>query len=90
MAGWIIFIKSLDDIETENEKKDEMLDIKTERIFPQTEEGQLMRWSKFCNLKAEEIHSILGKKVFPFIQTLQAGKDTAYNRFMILTRNNCT
>lgn len=78
----LFFIKSLDDIETENEKKDEMLDIKTERIFPQTEEGQLMRWSKFCNLKAEEIHSFLGKKVFPFIQTLQAGKDTAYNRFM--------
>lgn len=78
----LFFIKSLDDIETENEKKDEMLGIKTERIFPQTEEGQLMRWSKFCNLKAEEIHSILGEKVFPFIQTLQAGKDTAYNRFM--------
>lgn len=78
----LFFIKSLDDIETANEKKDEMLGIQSERIFPQTEEGQLMRWSKFCNLKAEEIHSILGEKVFPFIQTLQAGKDTAYNRFM--------
>ena len=78
----LFFIKSLDDNEIENEKKEELLGIKTERIFPQTEEGQLMRWSKFCNLKAEEIHSIIGEKVFPFIQTLQAGKDTAYNRFM--------
>lgn len=79
----LFFIKSLDDIETANEKKAAMLPgAKWERIFPDTEEGQLMRWSKFCNLKAEEIHSILGEKVFPFIQNLQAGKDTAYNRFM--------
>lgn len=79
----LFFIKSLDDIETANEKKTALLPgAKWERIFPDTEEGQLMRWSKFCNLKAEEIHSILGEKVFPFIQNLQAGKDTAYNRFM--------
>lgn len=78
----LFFIKSLDDNEIANEKKDAMLGTKTERVFPQTEEGQLMRWSKFCNLKAEEIHAILGEKVFPFIQNLQAGKDTAYNRFM--------
>ncbi len=79
----LFFIKSLDDIETANEKKAALLPgAKWERIFPDTEEGQLMRWSKFCNLKAEEIHSILGEKVFPFIQNLQAGKDTAYNRFM--------
>ena len=79
----LFFIKSLDDIETANEKKAALLPgAKWERIFPDSEEGQLMRWSKFCNLKAEEIHSILGEKVFPFIQNLQAGKDTAYNRFM--------
>ena len=78
----LFFIKSLDDNEIANEKKDVLLGTHTERIFPQTEEGQLLRWSKFCNLKAEEIHTILGEKVFPFIQTLQAGKDTAYNRFM--------
>ena len=79
----LFFIKSLDDIETANEKKAALLPgAKWERIFPETEEGQLMRWSKFCNLRAEEIHSILGEKVFPFIQNLQSGKDTAYNRFM--------
>lgn len=60
---YLFFIKSLDDVEISNEKKDAMLGIKTERIFPQTEEGQSMRWSKFCNLKAEEIFNILGTKV---------------------------
>ena len=70
----LFFIKSLDDIETANEKKAALLPgAKWERIFPDTEEGQLMRWSKFCNLKAEEIHSILGEKVFPFIQNQEDG-----------------
>ena len=42
---YLFFIKSLDDLETSNEKKDEMLQITSKRIFPQTEEGQAMRWS---------------------------------------------
>ena len=78
----LFFIKSLDDNEIANEKKDAMLGISSARTFPQDEDGQLMRWSKFSILKAEEMHNILEKKVFPFIQNLQAGKDTAYNRFM--------
>ena len=78
----LFFIKSLDDNEIANEKKDAMLGISSARTFPQDEDGQLMRWSKFSILKAEEMHTILEKKVFPFIQNLQAGKDTAYNRFM--------
>lgn len=79
----LFFIKSLDDNEIANEKKATLLPgAKMEHIFPQDEEGQLLRWSKFSLLKAEEMHTILGEKVFPFIQNLQAGKDTAYNRFM--------
>lgn len=79
----LFFIKSLDDNEIANEKKAALLPgAKMERIFPDTEEGQLLRWSKFSQLKAEEMHEILRDKVFPFIQNLQAGKDTAYNRFM--------
>ena len=79
----LFFIKSLDDNEIANEKKAALLPgAKMERVFPADEEGQLLRWSKFSQLKAEEMHEILRDKVFPFIQTLQAGKDTAYNRFM--------
>ena len=79
----LFFIKSLDDNEIANEKKAALLPgAKMERIFPADEDGQLLRWSKFSQLKAEEMHEILRDKVFPFIQDLQAGKDTAYNRFM--------
>lgn len=45
---YLFFIRSLDDIETANEKKDAMLGGEpTERIFPQDEIGQTLRWSKF-------------------------------------------
>lgn len=66
---YLFFIRSLDDIETANEKKDAMFGGEpTERIFPQDEIGQTLRWSKFCDLKAEEIFDRLRDRVFPFIK----------------------
>lgn len=79
---YLFFIKSLDDVETVNEKRDAMLGVFSERIFPQDEEGQKLRWSKFCNLKAEEIFDTLNTRVFPFIKKLKTGKKSAYARYM--------
>lgn len=80
---YLFFIRSLDDIETANERKDAMLGgERSDRIFPQDEEGQALRWSRFCDLKAEEIHSRLQNKVFPFIKKLQTGKKSAYAKYM--------
>lgn len=88
---YLFFIKSLDDVETENEKNDELLGIKDgKRIFPQDAEGQAMRWHIFRDKKAEEIHDILLKKVFPFIKTLKGdpnsknkdARKSAYARYM--------
>ena len=80
---YLFFIRSLDDIEIANEKKDELLGGEpSDRIFPQDEEGQALRWSKFCDLKAEEIHSRLSGKVFPFIKKLQTGRKSAYAKYM--------
>lgn len=88
---YLFFIKSLDDVETENEKNDALLGITDgKRIFPQTPDGQEMRWHIFRDKKAEEIHEILGTKVFPFIKTLKGEPDSkkkdsrksAYARYM--------
>jgi type I restriction enzyme M protein len=80
---YLFFIRSLDDIETANEKKDALVGgAPSDRIFPQDEEGQALRWSKFCDLKAEEIYTRLQNKVFPFIKKLQTGKKSAYARYM--------
>jgi type I restriction enzyme M protein len=80
---YLFFIRSLDDMETANERKDAIIGGEpTERIFPQNEEGQALRWSKFCDLKAEEIFTRLQTKVFPFIQKLKTGKKSAYAKYM--------
>jgi type I restriction enzyme M protein len=65
---YLFFIRSLDDVETANEKKDAVLGITGDRIFQQDEYGQRLRWSKFCDLKAEEIFMRLRDEVFPFIK----------------------
>ena len=78
---YLFFIRSLDDVETMNEKNDELLGIKGDRIFPEDEKGQRLRWHNFQNLKAEEIHRIIQDEVFPFIKKLN-GKKTAYARYM--------
>ena len=83
---YLFFIKSLDDMETDNEKAAEFFGTNFTRIFPETHEGQEMRWSVFRNKKAEDIHEILRDKVFPFIQQLKGnGSDAnacSYARYM--------
>ena len=68
----LFFIKSLDDKEDENTAKNSMLGTSIPPIFPKTPEGQLMRWRNFSILEAEEMHTILAEKVFPFIQNMQS------------------
>ena len=88
---YLFFIKSLDDVEMENEKNDELLGIVDgKRIFPQTPEGQEIRWHIFRYRKAEEMHEIIGTKVFKFIKGLKGEPDakeqdsrkSAYARYM--------
>ena len=79
---YLFFIRSLDDIETRNEKQDEKLKTTGERIFPQDEKGQRLRWSKFKDLKAEDIFLLLRDEAFPFIKKLQTGKKSSYAKYM--------
>lgn len=77
---YLFFIRSLDDIETRNEKQDEMLGTRGERIFP--EDKQHLRWSLFKDKKAEDIYKLLRDEVFPFIKKLQNGKKSSYAKYM--------
>lgn len=83
---YLFFIKSLDDMETENEKAAAIFGTDFVRIFPQSSEGQEMRWSVFQNKKAEDIHEILRDRVFPFIKELKGSAEgtnaSAYARYM--------
>jgi type I restriction enzyme M protein len=71
---YLFFIRSLDMNEERNEANDELIGgAPGERIFPQDEIGQSLRWSKFKDLPAEQLFELIRDRVFPFIK----GEDTA-------------
>ena len=55
---YMMFIHSLDEKELKNESFETLTGEKMPKIFPQTEEGQSMRWSKFKNRDARDIFEI--------------------------------
>ena len=77
---YLLFIKSLDDIDIAHEKSDHMLGIKTKRIFD--EKHQECRWSIFKNYPAEKMYRIVGEDVFPFIKSLSNDKNSGYAKYM--------
>lgn len=79
---YLMFIRSLDEKELENEKFETLSNENMPKIFPQDEEGQAMRWSKFKTKDSREIYEIVGTKVFPFIKAMNGENMTAFSRYM--------
>jgi len=79
---YLMFIRSLDEKELENERFEALTGQAMPKIFPQDEEGQAMRWSKFKTKDAREIFDIISNKVFPFIKNLNGDSNTAFSRYM--------
>ncbi|MBE2907578.1 SAM-dependent DNA methyltransferase [Anoxybacillus flavithermus] len=77
---YLLFIKGLDEAETQREQEAALLGIEFERIFP--EDKQHLRWSKFKNLEATQMYEIVSNEVFPFIKNLHDNKDSAYAKYM--------
>jgi type I restriction enzyme M protein len=61
---YLMFIRSLDEKEYENEQMAALTDKPAQRIFPENTMGQSMRWSKFKNLDAREIYDIIATACF--------------------------
>ncbi|MDR4888373.1 class I SAM-dependent DNA methyltransferase [Fredinandcohnia sp. QZ13] len=79
---YLMFIRSLDEKEIEYESLEAIgVEVKN-KIFPQTEEGQAMRWSKFKNKDARDIYETIGQRVFPFIKSINSNKTSAFSRYM--------
>jgi type I restriction enzyme M protein len=77
---YLLFIKRLDDLEIAKESKARLLGKSVENpIF--AEDQQELRWSKFKNLDAEILFSLVQVKVFEFIKTL-GGRDSAFAKYM--------
>ena len=79
---YLMFVRSLDEKELENEQFENSSGIAMDKIFPETEEGQSMRWSKFKEKDPRDIYDIISQRVFPFIKKLNADNETAFSRYM--------
>ncbi len=71
---YLMFIRSLDEKELETEEYENMSGQTLDKIFPQTEIGQSMRWSKFKEKDARVIFDIISQRVFPAIKKLKNGR----------------
>lgn len=71
---YLMFIRSLDEKELEYEEFANMTGEKSDLIFPQSETGQSMRWSKFKNKDPREIFDVVSQRVFPAVKEMKYGK----------------
>ena len=71
---YLMFIRSLDEKELENEEFEAVLGAPVPKIFPQTESGQMMRWSRFKDADPRETFQIVRDKVFPAIKGMRDGR----------------
>lgn len=76
---YLMFIRSLDEKELETEGFENMTGETLDKIFPQTESGQLMRWSRFKEKDARIIFDIISQRVFPAIKNMHNGRLPDFN-----------
>jgi type I restriction enzyme M protein len=79
---YLMFIRSLDEKELEIEQFEAVSGEKMRKIFPQDEEGQSMRWSRFKTMDSRKMYDIVSNKVFPFIKNLNGDSESAFSRYM--------
>ncbi len=68
--SYLMFARMLDMQEEVAERKAARSGKAFDRLFPDTPEGQLLRWKNFKQKSGKELHSHLKRNVFPFFATL--------------------
>ena len=71
---YLLFIRSLDEKELDNERMDALMGTKGKRIFPSSPIGQSMRWSQFKDKDAQTIFNTIQRFVFPAIKEMKGGR----------------
>ena len=71
---YLMFIRSLDEKELATGEFENMAGEKMEHIFPASEAGQSMRWSKFKDKDSREIFLTMQQRVFPAIKKMKYGR----------------
>jgi len=84
---YLLFIRRLDDLQTNEELKSSRLGTAVERVvFPAGKDSrgrayEELRWSKFKNKEPREMYEIVADHVFPFLRTL-GGEGSTYAKHM--------
>ena len=68
--SYLMFARMLDMQEDVAERKANRTGKTFDRLFPDTPEGQLLRWKNFRNLSGKELHKHLKQKVYPYFAQL--------------------
>ena len=86
---YLMFIRDLDDSDTQRAREAAMLGLPHKSIFAGTVkigereiDGQQLRWSVFHDFPAGKMYSTVQEFVFPFIKNLHADKSSAYSKYM--------
>lgn len=73
--SYLMFARMLDMQEDMAERKANRTGKDFDRLFPNTPEGQLLRWKNFKNLSGKELHKHLKQNVFPYFAKLGKKSD---------------
>ena len=68
--SYLMFARMLDMQEDVAERKANRTGKSFARLFPNTPEGQLLRWKNFRNMSGKELHKHLKQNVYPFFAKL--------------------
>ena len=73
--SYLMFARMLDMQEDMAERKANRTGKDFDRLFPNSPEGQLLRWKNFKNLSGKELHKHLKQNVFPYFAKLGKKSD---------------
>jgi len=73
--SYLMFARMLDMQEDLAERKSKTTGKAFDRLFPDTPEGQLLRWKNFKNLSGRELHKHLKQNVYPYFAKLGKQSD---------------
>lgn len=79
--SYLLFMKRLDELEQNEERAANLSGKPIKRRFF-NEDQQNLRWSRFKDFDSERMFETVRDKVFPFLRTLNANKESAYAQFM--------
>lgn len=77
---YLMFIRDMDRMDSTRKKESVMLKLKYKSIFP--EDMQSIKWSNFKNMPPAQMYDTVMNKVFPFIKSLHADKESTYSKYM--------